>query len=171
MSACERCWRDASAQAAAMGGSVSDRYAALLVERANRPCSIEDAIGPYLGKCQCGAPYDKREGCLLCRMKTASPPRVECTCAATDTPCPRGCDARTPMTIHRIRDDDSKDAFEIEGVRCVRETDAAICCVGASGRERWVPKSVVHDDSFVFETGQSGTLVVKRWWAEKQGWA
>lgn len=75
------------------------------------------------------------------------------------------------MTIRRIRDEDSDDAFEIEGVRCIRETADAICCVGASGRERWVPKSVVHDDSFVFVVGSSGTLTVKRWWAEKNGWA
>lgn len=39
------------------------------------------------------------------------------------------------MTTHRIRDDDSKDAIEIEGVRCIREADTAIYCVGASGLE------------------------------------
>lgn len=75
------------------------------------------------------------------------------------------------MTTTRIRDESSQDAFEIRGVRCVRETENALCCVGESGRERWVPKSVVHDDSFVFEAGQSGTLTVKLWWAQKNGWA
>jgi len=35
----------------------------------------------------------------------------------------------------------------------------------------WVPKTVIHDDSEVFEAagaGATGELVVKAWWAEKQ---
>lgn len=61
------------------------------------------------------------------------------------------------------------DTFSIHGVQCVRQSDKAICCIGASGRERWVPQSVVDDDSFVWKTGDSGTLVVKRWWAVEKG--
>ncbi len=36
----------------------------------------------------------------------------------------------------------------------------------------WVPISVIHDDSEIFErTGENseGTLIVKQWWAEKEG--
>lgn len=35
--------------------------------------------------------------------------------------------------------------------------------------QMWVPKSVVHDDSEVYEgkAGESGELIVKDWWAEK----
>ncbi len=66
---------------------------------------------------------------------------------------------------------DEEETLEFHGVRVLRETDATLCCVGESGRERWVPKSVVHDDSFVWRTGDFGTLLVKLWWAEKNGWA
>lgn len=35
----------------------------------------------------------------------------------------------------------------------------------------WVPKSVIHDDSEIWEGGQeTGDLVVQDWWAEKEGW-
>jgi hypothetical protein len=33
----------------------------------------------------------------------------------------------------------------------------------------WVPRSVIHDDSEVFEKGDTGTLVLKTWWAEDRG--
>ena len=37
-------------------------------------------------------------------------------------------------------------------------------------REFWIPKSVIHDDSEVFrDTDIDGNLVVKTWWAEKNG--
>lgn len=39
------------------------------------------------------------------------------------------------------------------------------------GSEVWVPKSVIHDGSEVYEGGDGeGDLVVKSWWAEKEGW-
>ncbi len=62
-----------------------------------------------------------------------------------------------------------EDTFTIPDVRCIRSTSLAICCVGGSGKERWVPQSVIHEDSFVWRKGDSGKLVVKRWWAEKNG--
>lgn len=36
----------------------------------------------------------------------------------------------------------------------------------------WVPKSVIHDDSELFDDGahREGELVVKRWFARKEGW-
>jgi len=34
---------------------------------------------------------------------------------------------------------------------------------------RWVPKSVIHDDSEVFKKGDKGQVVLKTWWAEKEG--
>lgn len=54
------------------------------------------------------------------------------------------------------------------GSRAVRETRDAVC-VFFAGRERWVPKSVIHDDSEVWKAGQSGKLVVLHWWADKNG--
>lgn len=45
MSACEKCWRDASARAFHLGGFVSDHYRDLLAERANNPCSEAEQRG------------------------------------------------------------------------------------------------------------------------------
>lgn len=38
--------------------------------------------------------------------------------------------------------------------------------------EAWVPKACVHDDSEVFDARDNarGKLVVKQWWAEREGW-
>ena len=37
-----------------------------------------------------------------------------------------------------------------------------------TGDEKWVPKSVIHDDSEIWKAGQAGRLVVLGWWAEKE---
>lgn len=57
-----------------------------------------------------------------------------------------------------------------EDCRVVRETDDALLVV-IEGEETWVPKSVVHDDSEVFDDGDNseGTLVLYEWWAEQKG--
>ena len=55
----------------------------------------------------------------------------------------------------------------IEDVECVKETAQAICCV-IDGEEKWIPKSVIGDDSEVFEEGDEGTLVIHEWFAEKE---
>lgn len=34
----------------------------------------------------------------------------------------------------------------------------------------WFPKSVIHDDSEVWQKGTRGTLIVKHWFAENNGW-
>lgn len=54
--------------------------------------------------------------------------------------------------------------------RCIRESDKAIL-VRIDDKETWVPKSVVHDDSEVWKKDDEGKLVVKLWWAEKNGHA
>jgi hypothetical protein len=52
----------------------------------------------------------------------------------------------------------------------IREKEKALL-LNIEGVERWVPKSVIHDDSEVWEMGQkTGSLVVKRWFAAKNGW-
>lgn len=37
--------------------------------------------------------------------------------------------------------------------------------------ERWIPKSVLHDNSEVYdgEENSEGEVIVKAWWAEKEG--
>lgn len=69
--------------------------------------------------------------------------------------------------------DNSKKTVEFEDVEVVKETERAFLVRLANGDEAWVPKSVIHDDSEVFEAegdGASGTLVLPEWFVEKNGW-
>ena len=34
---------------------------------------------------------------------------------------------------------------------------------------KWIPTSVIHDDSEVYEPGHEVALVANEWWANKQG--
>lgn len=52
--------------------------------------------------------------------------------------------------------------------KCTRATEKALLVL-IGDKETWVPQSVVHDDSEIYKVGDEGTLVVKRWWAEKNG--
>ncbi len=73
--------------------------------------------------------------------------------------------------MRTIRDEDERrdeSTVTIEDAKCTHATANACLCV-ISGRVEgiWVPQSVIHDDSEVYEKGGEGKLVVKRWWAEK----
>jgi len=70
--------------------------------------------------------------------------------------------------MSRGRKDDPDDVT-VDGVSCTHATERAILCV-IDGRETWIPQSVVADDSEVYKKGDSGRLVVKGWFAAKQGW-
>jgi hypothetical protein len=54
--------------------------------------------------------------------------------------------------------------------RVVTATEKALL-VEIEGEEEWVPKSVIHDDSEVFDDDENaeGMLVLEEWWAEKSG--
>jgi len=67
------------------------------------------------------------------------------------------------------RDEDGEQLWRQGGTECIAETDHAILVRLQDGDEQWFPKSVVHDDSEVFEKGQTGEIVVSGWFAEKQG--
>jgi hypothetical protein len=58
---------------------------------------------------------------------------------------------------------------QIDDVICVGETagGALVCLI--NGERRYIPKSLVHDDSDVYEDGQTGTLVIPEWFATKEG--
>ena len=62
----------------------------------------------------------------------------------------------------------SDPTVEIDDVAVEAETDLALLCI-IDDKQVWIPKSVVHEDSEVAGEGDSGTIVVKRWFAEKQG--
>ena len=60
--------------------------------------------------------------------------------------------------------------YEVEEeVTCTKETEKAIL-VNVYGKDSWVAKSQIHDDSEVYKAGTSGTLIVSQWIAEKIGW-
>lgn len=63
--------------------------------------------------------------------------------------------------------DDADDVVVVRAV-CIRQTDRAIL-VRIGPRELWVPQSQVHDDSEVYQLGDDGKLVVKAWFARKEG--
>lgn len=72
-----------------------------------------------------------------------------------------------------IRDEDESSGVVFERVQVKHATDKAMLCV-IDGDEHWVPHSQVHDDSDVYYEdgkviGDGGKLVVKPWWAEKNG--
>jgi hypothetical protein len=71
-----------------------------------------------------------------------------------------------------MRDNDSgNEPHTLGDGKIVRETDKAFL-VRVDDKEIWVPKSCVHDDSEVYDMeNDEGTIVVKRWWAEKNGHA
>lgn len=68
--------------------------------------------------------------------------------------------------------DDGNEGVVVGEGRVKRETERAVLVAMSDDTEVWVPKSCLHDDSEVFEDsedGREGTLVVKRWFAEKEG--
>lgn len=68
-------------------------------------------------------------------------------------------------------DDEGHDPFSYHcDVKCIGETDRALQILDDEGESFWIPKSVVHEDSEVFEEDDVGTLVVKKWFAEREGW-
>ena len=55
-----------------------------------------------------------------------------------------------------------------EKSKAVKETDLALL-VDLGTDEHWFPKSVIDDDSEVWQEGDEGDLVVKEWFALKEG--
>ena len=65
--------------------------------------------------------------------------------------------------------DGHEDVAEYDGVHVVQGTAKALLVEFMDGQQRWVPKSVIHDDSEVFDEGDnaSGKLVLHGWFVEK----
>ena len=62
----------------------------------------------------------------------------------------------------------SEETVELEDVSVEAETDLALLC-NIDDKRHWIPKSVVHEDSEVSSEGDTGTIVLQRWFAEKKG--
>lgn len=54
-----------------------------------------------------------------------------------------------------------------------RATDKALQIELETGETVWIPKSMIHDDSEVYDEDKNneGEVVVQTWWAEKEGLA
>jgi hypothetical protein len=62
----------------------------------------------------------------------------------------------------------SGETVEIDDVAAEAETDLALLCI-IDDKKRWIPKTVVHEDSEVSSEGDTGTIVLMRWFAEREG--
>lgn len=62
----------------------------------------------------------------------------------------------------------SDQTIELEDATIEAETDLALLC-NIDDKKHWIPKSVVQEDSEVLSEGDSGTIVLMRWFAEKEG--
>lgn len=64
---------------------------------------------------------------------------------------------------------DSNDlvTFTAKSIRMSSSGLALLCCIHE--REHWIPISLIDDDSEVYKPGDSGKLIVKAWFAEKEG--
>lgn len=61
--------------------------------------------------------------------------------------------------------------FDVKNARCVHDSGKALLIEAPDFKEaKWIPQSVIHDDSEVYQDGDEGTLVVEDWFAEKEGW-
>ena len=63
-----------------------------------------------------------------------------------------------------------KEWCAFEDVTAILETEKAILCE-YDGEEFWIPFSQIHDDSEVYEQGDTGQLIISRWLARKKGLA
>lgn len=67
----------------------------------------------------------------------------------------------------------SNDPFKLGKAKGIRSTAKALLVEieddPEEKPERWIPLSVIHDDSECYEDGTEGELVVHLWWAEKNG--
>ena len=50
---------------------------------------------------------------------------------------------------------------------CIKETKGALLVQFRDGEEKWIPKSVIHDDSEVYKLDTDGDVVVQEWWADE----
>ena len=68
-----------------------------------------------------------------------------------------------------LRDEDGEKYVTLEEVTCLRDSGKALLCI-IQDEERWVPQSLIGDDSEVFDSrdNATGKLVVERWWAERE---
>jgi hypothetical protein len=66
--------------------------------------------------------------------------------------------------------EEDEEGVSLGTVLVKRETEKAILIMDREMTDRWIPKSVIHPNSEVYNDAHSGhELIVKSWWAEKEG--
>jgi hypothetical protein len=73
-----------------------------------------------------------------------------------------------------MSDGGGKSACEVGDGKVIRESDSGLALLvdlEDQGDRVWIPKSVIHDDSEVFDADENarGKVVVMQWWAEANG--
>lgn len=70
--------------------------------------------------------------------------------------------------MRHLGDDDGSDTVTVKATALKQTAKALLVRVGE--KEAWVPKSVIHDDSEVYEAASGeGKLIVQGWWGRKEG--
>ncbi len=62
----------------------------------------------------------------------------------------------------------AKQTASFKNVTVVRETQLAILCK-IDGKEEWIAKSQIDEDSEVYEEGTEGELIISEWLAKEKG--
>ena len=61
--------------------------------------------------------------------------------------------------------------FIIPDAECRHDTEKAICISAPMfDEDKWIPKSVISDDSEVYKKETYGDCIISEWFAEKEGW-
>ena len=61
------------------------------------------------------------------------------------------------------------ETVRIEDCEIIKATDKALLVRIGDEIEKWIPQSQIDDDSEVWKEGDKGDLVIKAWFAEKEG--
>lgn len=62
-------------------------------------------------------------------------------------------------------------AYRVRGVTVERDTGKALLCRWPNGSQYWIPKSMIADESEVFDARDhsKGEIAIAYWWARKNG--
>lgn len=61
------------------------------------------------------------------------------------------------------------ETVRIEDCEIIKATPKAVLVRIGGEIEKWIPQSQIDDDSEVWKEGDTGDLVIKAWFAEKEG--
>ena len=74
------------------------------------------------------------------------------------------------LDMRPFTNEDPERTATFEAVEVLRDSGKAILVriPELHNTDKWIPKSVIHDDSEVYKAGTTGCLIVQRWFAEKE---